>query len=143
MERFRNPSGDKIRALLGRVRSIAVVGLSPDRRRPSHGVARSMQGFGYRIIPVRPAIDSLLGERAYASLHELYADHPEGAGLVDVFRASEHVAPLVDECIDLRVPALWLQDGVIDEAAALRAQRAGITVVMNRCVYRDYLALVA
>jgi len=143
MERFRNPSVDGIRALLARVRTIAVVGLSPNPRRPSHAVARSLQGFGYRIIPVRPAVDAVLGERAYASLRDLHADRPEGVDLVDVFRAPEHVPALVDECIELAVPALWLQDGVIDEAAALRARRAGIMAVMDRCVYRDYTALVA
>ncbi len=128
---------DEIRALLKQVRTIAVVGLSPKPNRPSHVVAESLQCFGYRIIPVRPAIESVLGEKAYADLREL----PEKPDLVDVFRAAEHVGPLVDECIELGIKALWLQDGVINEEAALKAQQAGITVIMDRCIYRDYMRL--
>ncbi len=143
MERFRNPSGDEIRALLLRVRTIAVVGLSPRPGRPSHTVARALQRFGYRIIPVRPGAGEILGEPAFPSLTAMYRAHPEGVDLVDVFRASEHVAGLLDECVRLGVSAVWLQDGVIDEAAARRAAEAGLFVVMNRCVYRDYMALVA
>lgn len=134
---FRNPNLDEISALLLAVKSIAVVGLSPKPNRPSYQVASAMQQFGYRIIPVRPAVDEVLGERAYADLHEL----PGPVDLVDVFRAPEHVGPIVDACIELAVPYLWLQDGVINEPAAQRAREAGITVVMNRCIYRDYLAL--
>lgn len=137
MSRFENPSTDEIRALLKRVRTIAVVGLSPKRSRPSHMVAESLQCFGYRIIPVRPAVESVLGEKAYADLREL----PETPDLVDVFRAPEHVGPLVDECIELGIQALWLQDGVINDEAALKAQQAGITVIMDRCIYRDYMRL--
>ena len=137
--RFTNPSMDEIRALLGRVKTIAVVGLSASPARPSHGVARALQGFGYRIVPVNPAVTEVLGERAHSSLRDL----PESVDLVDVFRDSCHVAAIVDDCIDLKLPALWLQDGVIDAAAALRARAAGLTVVMDRCIYRDYIRLVA
>ena len=133
---FRNPTREDICALLARTRTIAVVGLSPNPARPSHGVSAAMQRYGYRIIPVRPAVREVLGERAYARL----TDVPDTIDLVDVFRASEHVSAIVDECIALKVPALWLQDGVIDEAAAGRARAAGIVVVMDRCVYRDYHA---
>jgi uncharacterized protein len=133
--KFQNPTEDELRALLKRARTIAVVGLSPRTHRPSHGVAKAMQRFGYRIIPVRPAVDAVLGERAYASLREL----PEKPDLVDVFRAPEHVGPIVDDCIALGLPALWLQQGVINEDAAQRARAAGIQVVMDRCVYRDYV----
>jgi hypothetical protein len=98
-----------------------------------------MQRFGYRIIPVRPAVDEVLGERAYADLHAL----PEKPDLVDVFRASEHVGPIVDACIELGIRAIWLQDGVINEAAAEKASAAGITVIMDRCIYRDYVELMA
>ena len=136
--RFANPSSDEIRKLLQRVKTIAVVGLSASPNRPSYGVARSLQGFGYRVIPVNPALADVLGERSYPSLRDL----PEPVDLVDVFRESSHVAALVDDCIALKLPALWLQDGVIDEAAALRAQASGLTVVMNRCIYRDYLELI-
>jgi predicted CoA-binding protein len=135
---FVNPSTSEIRALLRRVKTIAVVGLSPSPIRPSHGVARALQGFGYRIIPVNPTVVEVLGEKACPSLRDL----PEPVDLVDVFRESSHVAGIVDDCIALKLPALWLQDGVIDEAAALRARAAGLTVVMDRCLYRDYMQLV-
>ena len=136
--RFANPSAKEIRALLQRIKTIAVVGLSAAPHRPSHGVARALQGFGYRIIPVNPAVTEVLGEKAWPSLRAL----PEPVDLVDVFRASSHVAGIVEECIALQLPALWLQDGVIDAAAAWRARAAGLTVVMNRCIYRDYLQLI-
>lgn len=135
--RFVNPSMDEIRALLQRIKTIAVVGLSASPSRPSHGVARALQGFGYRIIPINPTLSDVLGEKAYPSLREL----PEPVDLVDVFRESSHVAGLVDECIALNLPALWLQDGVVDRVAALRARAAGLTVVMDRCIYRDYVQL--
>lgn len=132
---FTNPSADEIRTLLQRIKTIAVVGLSASPSRPSHGVSRALQGFGYRIIPVNPAVSEVLGERAYPSLRDL----PEPVDLVDVFRQSSHVASIVEECIASKLPALWLQDGVIDEAAALRARKAGMTVIMDRCIYRDYV----
>jgi predicted CoA-binding protein len=135
MEKFRNPSDDEIKALLARVRTIAVVGLSPQPGRPSHLVASNLQGFGYRIIPVRPAVGQVLGETAYACLRDV----PDKIDLVDVFRAPEHVDAIVDDCIVLGIPAIWLQDGVVNEPAALTARAAGITVVMDRCTYRDYV----
>jgi uncharacterized protein len=140
---FANPGTDEIARLLRTARTIAVVGLSPDPARPSHGVARSLQRFGYRIIPVTPMAESILGERGVAALARLpEALAPaEGVDIVDVFRRPVHVAGLVDECIRLKLPALWLQDGVIDEAAALRARAAGIFTVMDRCLYRDRAAL--
>ena len=135
---FTNPDADALRELLQSIRTIAVVGLSPKPSRPSYCVAEAMQGFGYRIIPVRPAIDELLGEKAYPDLYAL----PEKPDLVDVFRASEHVGPIVDACIELGIKAIWLQDGVTNETAAEKAEAAGITVIMDRCIYRDYLQLV-
>jgi hypothetical protein len=96
-----------------------------------------MQGFGYRIIPVRPMVAEVLGEPAFASLAEV----PDAIELVDAFRAAEHLDALVDECIRLQLPALWIQEGIVNEPAALRAQAAGIFVVMDRCVYKDYVAL--
>jgi predicted CoA-binding protein len=136
-EAFANPDLEEIRALLERANTLAVVGLSPKPARPSYQVAQAMQNFGYRIIPVRPAVDAVLGEKAWPDLHDV----PEPFDIVDVFRAPQHVDPVVDACIELQVPALWLQDGVVNEAAALRAQRAGIFVVMDRCIYRDYKQL--
>ncbi len=134
---FANPTDAEIRALLGQVKTIAVVGLSPKPGRPSHTVARAMQGFGYRIIPVRPAVDSVLGEKAYASLREV----PERIDLVDVFRAAEHVPAVVEECLALDLPAIWIQEGIVAEAAAGRARAAGMTVVLDRCLYKDYVRL--
>lgn len=138
MTHFRNPPLDRLRELLQETRTIAVVGLSPRPNRPSFQVARAMQQFGYRIIPVRPAVDSVLGERAYPDLYAL----PQPVDLVNVFRNPRDIGPVIDACIALKLPRVWLQDGVIDASAALRAQAAGIEVVMDRCIYRDYLALI-
>ncbi|WP_298600367.1 CoA-binding protein [Zoogloea sp.] len=132
---FANPTPDQIRSLLREVKTIAVVGLSPRAERPSYRVSRAMQGFGYRIVPVRPAVAEVLGEKAYARL----SDIPFTVDLVDVFRNADEVGPIVDECIALGVKRLWLQDGVVNEEAAEKARAAGITVVMDRCVWRDYL----
>ena len=140
---FTNPSSEQIAQLLRSARIIAVVGLSADPTRPSHGVARALQRFGYRIIPVTPNAEVILGEPAVPDLEHL----PEALGpdervdIVDVFRRPEHVGALVDDCIRLRLPALWLQDGVIDEAAASRARDAGIFTVMDRCLFRDRSSL--
>ena len=120
-----------------------MVGLSSDPSRPSHGVARSMQRLGYRIVPVTPGAAEILGERSVPDLAHL-AD-VLGAGvkpdIVDVFRRPEHVSAIVDECVRLGLPALWLQDGVIDEAAAERARAAGILTIMDRCIWRDRAAM--
>lgn len=134
MSVFNNPDTDEIIRILHRCRRIAVVGLSPKPSRPSYQVARGLQEFGYSIVPVRPALESVLGEKAYPNLYAV----PGTIDLVDVFRAPEHVDPVVDACIALQVPVLWLQDGVVNAPAALRAQAHGITVVMDRCIYRDY-----
>ena len=134
---FRNPSPDEIRALLRDVKTIAVLGLSDNPARPSYHVAQALQGFGYRIVPVRPAQAEVLGEQAYASL----AAVPMVPDLVDVFRAPEHVPGIVDECIAKGVKRLWLQEGVVHEAAAEKARAAGMTVVMDRCIYKEYVAL--
>jgi predicted CoA-binding protein len=143
MPAFQNPSTAEITALLRSAKTIAVVGLSADPSRPSHSVARALQRFGYRVIPVTPTAETVLGERAVPDL-----DHVEDVlrpgeriDVVEVFRRPEHVAAIVDDVIRLKLPALWLQDGVIDEAAAERARAAGIFTVMNRCMYRDRSAL--
>jgi hypothetical protein len=135
---FTNPTPDQLRSLLQEVRTIAVVGLSPRPERPSYRVSRAMQGFGYRIVPVRPAVAEVLGEKAYPRL----SDIPFTVDLVDVFRAADEVGPIVDECIALGVRRIWLQDGVVNLEAAERARAAGITVVMDRCVWRDYMDLI-
>lgn len=130
---YSNPSSEDIRKLLQEVRSIAVLGLSPNPSRPSFRVAQGLQAKGYRIIPVRPLVDEVLGEKAYPDLESL----PELPDIVDVFRASEHVPAIVDSCIKLGIKRIWLQDGVIHEEAAQRARDAGIVVVMDRCMWRD------
>ena len=136
---FTNPSRENIDRLLAESRNIAVVGLSDNPARTSYGVSAAMQSWGYRILPVNPSIRESLGERAFGSLAEAVASLPSGQGidLVNVFRRPEHVAEVVDECIALGLPAIWLQEGVVDEAAAVRARDAGITVVMDRCIMKD------
>lgn len=140
---FANPSRDQIARLLRAAHTVAIVGLSPDRTRPSHGVARALQRFGYRVIPVNPYAESILGEPAVGSLEQLpeVLERDEQVDIVDVFRRSEHVADIVGQCMRLKLPALWLQDGVIDAAAAERAAQAGIFTVMDRCLFRDRAAL--
>jgi uncharacterized protein len=120
-----------IRALLEETSTWAVVGLSPDPRRDSHRIAALLQRRGKRVIPVNPHADEVLGERAYASLREL----PAGAAVdvVDVFRRSADAGAHVDEAIAIGARGVWMQLGVIDEAAAQRARDAGLLVVMNRC----------
>jgi uncharacterized protein len=131
---FSNPSQAQIYQMLHSIHTIAVVGLSANPARPSFRVAQAMQSLGFRIVPVRPLVENVLGEKAYPDLSSV----PFKVDIVDVFRASKHVPAIVDECIALGLDRLWLQDGVIDEAAALRAQAAGIQVVMDRCIWRDY-----
>ena len=131
MERQPSDVGDRI---LESARTIAVVGLSPDPRRPSHGVARYLQRVGYRIIPVNPNIDEVLGERAYPSLRDV----TDPVDVVDIFRRSEFVGPIVDDAIAMRAHAVWLQDGVVDQLAAARASAAGLDVVMDDCMMRRH-----
>jgi uncharacterized protein len=137
---FENPARPEIEAFLRGVRTIAVLGLSETEGKPSYNVARNLQKFGYKIVPVNPTASQILGERAWPDLESAL----RGAGpvdLVDVFRRPEHVAAIVDDCIRLKVPALWLQEGVVDEAAAARARAAGIFTVMDRCVFKVRAAM--
>lgn len=146
---FANLGDDALRALLKSVRTIAVVGLSPHPARPSHRVARAMQQHGYRIVPVRPHVSEVLGEKAYATL----ADIPFGIDLVNVFRAAEHIPAIVEQCLALHSPqapvppvhhrpnAIWIQEGIVHDGAARRAQAGGMTVVMNRCIIKEYVRL--
>jgi len=127
-------ASDEIGELLKRTKTIAVVGLSDSPLRPSYGVSAYMQTHGYRIIPVNPSIKGALGEKAVASL----ADVTEKIDMVDVFRRSEFVPELVDEAIRLKVPAIWLQEGVIHEEAAEKARKAGIFVVMDKCILKEH-----
>ncbi len=133
---FRNPDVRELDKLFSALRTVAVVGLSPKPDRPSHFVARALQKLGLRIVPVRPAVGAILGVRAYARL----ADIPFAVDVVDVFRAPAEVPALVEECVNLKLPALWLQEGVVHETAARQARDAGLFVVMDRCLYKDYAA---
>ena len=128
------PVTDEITELLKRAKIIAVVGLSDSPLRPSHGVAAYMQTQGYRIIPVNPTIKGALGEKAVGSLSEIQ----EKIDIVDVFRRPEGVPEIVDEAIRLGVPALWMQEGVIHEEAAAKARKAGIFVVMDKCILKEH-----
>jgi len=125
---------DEIGELLKRTKTIAVVGLSDSPLRPSYGVSAYMQSHGYKIIPVNPSIKGSLGEKAVASLAEI----EEKIDMVDVFRRSEYVPDLVDEAIRLKVPAIWLQEDVIHEEAAEKARKAGIFVVMDKCILKEH-----
>lgn len=134
---FENPDDDALRALLTSVKTIAVVGLSPQPERPSFRVAQAMQRYAYRIVPVRPGIGEVLGEKAYPSL----ADIPFKVDLVDVFRAAEHVPAIVEQALALHLPAIWIQEGIVHDAAAQRAQAGGMTVVMDRCLLKETIRL--
>ena len=122
---------DDVRAILTGHRVWAVVGCSPDPRRPSHGVASFLQRRGYRVIPVNPNETEILGERCYARLADIPAE--EGVEVVDLFRRSALAGAHVDEAIAIGARAVWMQLGVMDEAAAQRARAAGLRVVMDRC----------
>jgi predicted CoA-binding protein len=136
---FQNPAPEDIKALLQRVKTIAVVGLSPKPDRPSFGVSQTMQRFGYRIVPVRPAVSEVLGEKAYAKL----ADIPFPVDLVNVFRESAAIPGIVEECLAINAPAIWIQEGIVHDEAAEKAHAAGLTVVMDRCIYKEYMRLMS
>lgn len=129
---------DPVYELLARAKTIAVVGLSESPLRPSHGVSAYMQSAGYKIIPVNPQIAEALGEKAYPSLLEIPAAVAKTIDLVDVFRRSEYVDEIVEQAIQLKIPAIWMQEGVINERAAEKARKAGMFVVMDRCVLKEH-----
>jgi predicted CoA-binding protein len=141
---FRNPGDDAIRTLLERSRTLAVIGLSDDPTRPSHGVARAMQRHGYRIIPVNPSLEQWHGLPAYPNLEAAVQSLGPGEriDIVNVFRRPAQVGTVVDDCLRLGLPALWLQVGVVNEQAASRAAAAGMTVVMDRCIKVDRAYLI-
>jgi uncharacterized protein len=129
-----------IQEILDRVRTIAVVGLTNREGRASYGVSRFMQSQGYRIIPVNPRIESALGETAFPDLDAAYAALDGQIDLVNVFRAPEYIPDVVKDVIRLRIPYLWLQEGVVHNEAAGWAEAAGIKVVMDRCMLKDRMA---
>jgi predicted CoA-binding protein len=129
-------SREVINQILEECRTIAVVGLSSNPSRPSNGVAGYMQRQGYRVIPVNPYESEVLGEKAYSSLSKV----PGKVDLVDIFRKPDEAGAAVDEAIKIGARAVWLQEGVIDEPAARRAQEAGLLVVMDRCWLKEHAA---
>jgi predicted CoA-binding protein len=128
---------NRIADILGAARTIAVVGLSGRRYRPSHGVAEYLQRVGYRIIPVNPNIIEVLGEKSYASLDAV----PEPVDIVDIFRRSEHVPEIVEAAIRKGAKTIWMQEGVVHEDAARRAESAGLAVIMDRCILKEHRRL--
>ena len=132
-----NDPNATLRRILSQTRRIAVVGLSANPSRPSHGVAAYLQAQGYRIVPVNPRYEKVLGERCYARLEDV----PGPVDMVDVFRRSEEVGPVADSAIAIGARCLWLQIGVVDEAAAARARAAGLEVMMDRCLKIDHARL--
>jgi len=115
-------------------RVVAVVGLSPNPDRPSHRVASYLKEHGYRIIPVNPQETKILGERSYPALSSI----PEPVDVVDIFRRSQEVAPIVEDAIEIGARAVWMQEGVINEEAATRAKEAGLLVVMDKCMLKEH-----
>lgn len=126
-----------ILAQLDNVKVIAVMGLSPKEVRPSYQVAKRLQTFSYTIAPVRPGVKQVLGVKAYKKLKDI----PFKVDLVNVFSASKFVADIVEQCIKLRINKIWLQEGIYDYDAELKAQNAGISIVMNLCVYKEIMRL--
>lgn len=129
---------DPIHEILSKTKTIAVVGLSDSPMRPSYGVSSYMQSQGYKIIPVNPQIPEALGEKSYPSLMDIPEEVAAKIDMVDVFRRSEYVDEIVDQAIQLKIPALWLQEDVINEHAAEKARKAGIFVVMDLCILKEH-----
>lgn len=129
-----NATPDEVRQLLETTRVIAVVGLSEKPDRPSHVVAAYMQRAGYRIIPVNPAVAEVLGEKSYASLRDI----PEKVDMVDVFRKADALPGIVADAIAIGAKSVWMQEGVVNNAAADTARAAGLAVVMDRCLLKEH-----
>ena len=127
---------EQITELLKSAKNIAVVGLSSSPMRPSYGVSAYMQTQGYKIIPINPQINGALGEKAYPSLSE----SPEKIDIVNIFRRPEFVAAVVDQAIQLKPSAIWMQEGVRNDAAAEKARKAGIFVIQDRCILKEHRA---
>jgi predicted CoA-binding protein len=127
---------EEIKEILTKCKNVAVVGISPKEDRPSYGVASYLQSKGYRIIPVRPDGDTLLGEKVYPSLTQIPKEIE--IDVVDIFRRSEDVPPIVEEAIRRGAKVVWMQEGIVHEEAAARARQAGLKVVMDRCMKKDH-----
>ena len=129
---FQNP--EIIEKIVKDFKTIAVVGLSDKPERPSYGVAKYLQDQGYRIIPVNPRVTEVLGEKAYPDLKSI----PEKVEIVDIFRRSEDIPPIVDEAIEIGAKAVWLQEGIVNEEAGEKASESGLLVVMDRCMLKEH-----
>ena len=123
-----------IEQIMKQSETIAIVGLSPNPERPSYGVALYLQQQGYRVIPVNPTVPEVLGEKSYASLSAV----PEQVDMVDIFRRTEDVPPIVEEAIAKGVRVIWMQEGIVHEDAARKAREAGVDVVMDRCTMKEH-----
>jgi len=132
-QEYQSPSDEQIKNILEKYKKVAVVGLSSDQTRPSYAVASYLQRKGFKIIPVNPNETEVLGEKAYPNLTTI----PEKVEIVDVFRRPEEIAAIVDEAIKIEVEVVWIQEGVINHPAALKASQNGITVVMDRCMAKE------
>lgn len=133
-DQYQNPSDDQIKELLIKYKTVAVIGLSSDEGRPSYGVSRYMQRCGYKIIPVNPKEKEILGEKVYPSLSAI----PEKVDIVDIFRRSEFVPPVVEEAVKIGAKVIWMQEGVVNQAAAQFAAQQGIVVVMDKCIFKEH-----
>jgi predicted CoA-binding protein len=132
-QEYQNPRDDQIKEMLQKYKKIAVVGLSSDQTRPSNAVAKYLQKKGFRIIPVNPNETEILGEKAYPNLSAI----PEKVEIVDIFRRPDQVPSIVDEAIKTGAKVIWMQEGVINHPAALKASQSGITVVMDKCLLKE------
>lgn len=136
-QQYTNPPDDQINNVLRKYKTVAVVGLSSNRTKAAYGVSEYLQRKGFKIIPVNPNEAEVLGERAYPDLGSI----PEEVDIVDVFRRPEHVPRIVDEAIRIGAKVIWMQLGVVNHAAALKAYQSGLTVIMDRCIYKDHRKL--
>ena len=132
-QEYKTPSDKQIKEILQKYKKAAMVGLSSDQTRPSNAVARYLKGKGFKIIPVNPNESEILGEKTYPDLSSI----PEGVEIVDIFRRPEHVPPIVDQAIKIGAKVVWMQEGVINHSAVLKAWQNGITVVMDRCMAKE------
>ncbi len=129
-----NEDEEAIGRILKESKTIAVVGLSPEPNRPSHGVAAYLKSKGYKIIPVNPAVHEVLGEKSYPDLNTI----PVKVDVVDIFRRPEFVPQIVEDAIKIKAKAVWMQEGIIHEDAAKKARNAGLSVVMDRCMMKEH-----
>ena len=138
---------ESIKEILTKYKTVAVVGLSRDPSKASYEVAEYLKGQGYRIIPVNPFIDEILGEKSYKSLLEMPAEVQKTVEIVDIFRPAEDVAPIVKQAVQLKklhdvLNVIWMQLGIVNAGAAEAARKAGLTVVMNRCMMQEHRRMI-